>query len=587
MNIRKTRAAVFSPASYDAEGFTIEAVASTFADVARQDKRGAYIERLDARGLDTTQLDGAPLLDSHKQGNSRDVIGIITGHRFEDSKLIVRLRLSQAEDAQPAIQRIREGTLRGVSIGYRVTRWTETTEEISGLKVRVRSAAAWSIHEASAVAIPADPRSHFRGEDMPKDLDDREELIVRLQKAHKLPDEWQIRMADAGDELTDDEIRADARDTAIAARQTRTTPQIRTASPSNDDPSVIIERQTEALAARMTGATPSDAARPFMAMGLQDFARDALTRSGVSVATLGREELMTRAMHSTSDFSGLLTGAGNRVLSDAYQRAQSPLKQLARQRTAADFRPLSVLKLGEFSGLQKVTESGEIKSVTTGEAAEGYSLETFGGMFSLTRKAIVNDDLGAFARWGEMMGAAAAETETNQLLGLLLANSGGGVKLSDGKTLFHSDHGNLIGAGADAISEGALSAARLAMRTQKGLDGKTPVNVVPKYLLVSPELETAAEKLLASIQATNSAEVNPFSGKLVLLVEPRLTGNGWFVFGDPATAPVIEYAYLSSAPGPQLSSRDGWETLGREFRVVLDFGCGVTDHRGAYRNAGT
>ena len=59
-----------------------------------------------------------------------------------------------------------------------------------------------------------------------------------------------------------------------------------------------------------------------------------------------------------------------------------------------------------------------------------------------------------------------------------------------------------------------------------------------------------------------------------------------YLFGDPATAPVLEYAYQSSAQGPQLSSRDGWEVLGREFRVTLDFGAGVTDHRGACRNAG-
>ncbi len=124
----------------------------------------------------------------------------------------------------------------------------------------------------------------------------------------------------------------------------------------------------------------------------------------------------------------------------------------------------------------------------------------------------------------------------------------------------------------------------LAMRTQKGLDGATPINVVPRFLLVGPALETAAEKLLASIYAATTDDVQPI--RLSLLVEPRITGNSWYVFGDPASAPVLEYAYLSSAPGPQLSSRDGWEVLGREFRVVLDFGCGAVEHRGAYRNPG-
>lgn len=74
------------------------------------------------------------------------------------------------------------------------------------------------------------------------------------------------------------------------------------------------------------GTTPSDAARPFAHMGLQDFARDTLIRSGVSVAAMGREEMLTRAaMHTTSDFPELLTGAGNCVLANAYTAAQSPL----------------------------------------------------------------------------------------------------------------------------------------------------------------------------------------------------------------------------------------------------------------------
>jgi len=191
---------------------------------------------------------------------------------------------------------------------------------------------------------------------------------------------------------------------------------------------------------------------------------------------------------------------------------------------------LSTLKIGNFTKLEKVTEAGEIKSLSTAEAKEGYSIETFSGIFSLSRKAIINDDPGAFTRWGEMMGQAAAETEAGQLLALLSANAGAGVTMENGKALFHVDHGNLAASGA-ALSEATLDAARQAMRIQKMMDGKTPVNVVPRFLVVSPARETAAEKLLTSIQANTTADVNPFGGKLSLIVEPRLTGNGWFIFG--------------------------------------------------------
>jgi hypothetical protein len=157
--------------------------------------------------------------------------------------------------------------------------------------------------------------------------------------------------------------------------------------------------------------------------------------------------------------------------------------------------------------------------------------------------------------------------------------------MDDTKALFHADHGNKAASGT-VIDVAALSAARLAMRSQKGLDGVTPVAVVPKWLLVSPTKETEAEAVLATLAAAEIANVNPFSGKLQLAVEPRLSGNAWRIFADPGQAPVLEYAYLSSAQGPQMASREGWDVLGMEFRVVLDFGSGAVDHRGAYLNAG-
>ena len=154
----------------------------------------------------------------------------------------------------------------------------------------------------------------------------------------------------------------------------------------------------------------------------------------------------------------------------------------------------------------------------------------------------------------------------------------------DGQTLFHASHGNL--ASGTLLDVAGLDLARKAMRGMKALDGKTPINATPKYLVVGPEMETVAERLLASIYATTVADVNAFSGKLSLLVEPRITDDRYYVFADPAVLPVLEYAYLSSAQGPQMASREGWDVLGMEFRVVLDFGCGAIDWRGAYFNPG-
>ena len=164
---------------------------------------------------------------------------------------------------------------------------------------------------------------------------------------------------------------------------------------------------------------------------------------------------------------------------------------------------------------------------------------------------------------------------------LLLANP---VMGEDGVALFHATHGNLGTAGIPEFD--TLSDARKAMRSMKALDGKTPVNATPKFLVVGPELETDAEQVLASIYAATVADANPFSGKLTLLVEPRITDATWFLFADPAVLPVLEYAYLSSAQGPQMASREGWDVLGMEFRVVLDFGAGAVDWRGAYMNPG-
>ena len=174
----------------------------------------------------------------------------------------------------------------------------------------------------------------------------------------------------------------------------------------------------------------------------------------------------------------------NRALRAGYAAAPSTLKAVARQTTAKDFRNKTSVQLGEAPTLERVNESGAFKHGTIAEAKESYAIDSFGTILGFSRKAMINDDLGALMDMAGKWGQASVEFEAQFLVDLLVANAGLGPNMHDANALFHASHANLAGAGA-VLSEVTLSAARLSMRTQKGLSGR-PINVAPKFLIVPP-----------------------------------------------------------------------------------------------------
>ncbi|MEZ5751932.1 MAG: Mu-like prophage major head subunit gpT family protein [Paracoccaceae bacterium] len=194
--------------------------------------------------------------------------------------------------------------------------------------------------------------------------------------------------------------------------------------------------------------------------------------------------LVTRALHTTSDFPIILGNTVGRMLRDAYQAAPSGIRRLGRQTSARDFRAVNKIMLGEAPLLEKLNEHGEIKAGTMAEAREAYKIETWAKKIGITRQVLVNDDLGAFADLARRMGQGAAETEARILVTLLEANSGNGPTLADSKALFHVDHGNKAGSGA-AISDTTLSAARWRCARRRASTGRA-IRVTPKNLPVPP-----------------------------------------------------------------------------------------------------
>lgn len=235
--------------------------------------------------------------------------------------------------------------------------------------------------------------------------------------------------------------------------------------------------------------------------------------------------------------------------------------------------------------LEEMTEHGEFTHTSRAEAGEKMALKTFGRAINVSRKLLIDDDLNMLGDMTAAMGAAAAQTEAEELVATFTGNP----NLSDGNPVFFAARGNLAGTGVALGAAGdlaAIDAARKAMRVVKGLDGKTIIGVQPKYLVVGPESETAAEQILASIYAATKDDVNAFSGKLSLVVEPRIFGTGWFVMAEPSRVPALQYAYLSAAQGVQIQRQEAWTTLGLQYRAFLDFGTGWVDWRGAYFNPG-
>lgn len=578
-----TRQFSLAPGTLNRDAGTVDATLSTGAPVARQ----GYVERLAVTPDAVEIARHVPILDAHRQGSIRDVLGRVDGVRFEPGSVVGTLRIT----SPAALAAVERGDITGVSMGYRVASWAESQDAAGA---RTKTATRWALAEVSLVPLPADPGATVRSNPTMSEtevIDDPARTVTRaaingairqLATKNGLTAAWADRLIDR--EATVEAAREAALD-AMAARGSA--PAIRTAQTDPTGGGDHLKARSKALAHRMAPSVVplTDKAKPYQHYTIRDHARDLLQLRGESTTGLSPDQIITRAMNTVADFPGLLASTGNRTLAPPYQAALSPLRALFREATAIDFRPKIRLALSEHPQLLLVNETGEIKYGSRGENKETYGLETYGRLFSISRQALINDDLGAFADMTRDMAAAAAETENALRASFLITGNGNGPSMADGLPLFHAKHGNL-GAPA-ALSVASLSAARAALRNQKGLDGVTPIGVTPVYLLVGPALETAAEQLLSTLSPVTVGEVNPFNnGRLTLLVEPRLTGTAWYLFAAPAQRAVFEQAHLSAAPGPQMASKEGWDTLGVEFRVYLDYGAGVIDWRGAYRNPG-
>ena len=326
------------------------------------------------------------------------------------------------------------------------------------------------------------------------------------------------------------------------------------------------------------------------AYSLIDFARASLDRIGVSHRNMDREQIAKAAMQSTSDFPILFENAMHKVLQNAYATAAHTWINFCAIGSVSDFRAHPRYRVGSLGNLAVVGEGGEYKNVAIpdGEKAS-ISARKYGNIVSLTTEMIVNDDLNAFMGVAMTQGAAAARTVEAAVYALLAENAGLGPTMGDGDTLFHANHGN-IGAAA-AISVASIDADRVLMGSQTDVSGNDFLDLRPSVLLVPLSLGLTARGILAAEfdddSQKNQRKPNGVRNLYETIVDtPRLSGTRRYSFADPATAPVIEVAFLDGRRDPEVRIEEGFRSDGIDYRVKHVFGIAATDYRGATTNAG-
>ncbi|EKS6155821.1 Clp protease ClpP [Salmonella enterica] len=316
-------------------------------------------------------------------------------------------------------------------------------------------------------------------------------------------------------------------------------------------------------------------------MTLREYARMALTERGIGVSSYNPMQMVGMALtHSTSDFGNILLDVANKAILQGWEEAPETYEQWTRKGQLSDFKTAHRVGMGGFNALRQVREGAEYKYVTTGDKQATIALATYGELFSITRQAIINDDLNMLTDVPMKLGRAAKSTIADLVYAILTSNP----KMStDNVNLFDkAKHANVLeGALMDVAS---LDKARQLMRTQK--EGERHLNIRPAFVLVPTALESVTNQVIksASVKGAdiNAGIINPVKDFATVIAEPRLDDNSQSTFYLAAAkgTDTIEVAYLNGVDTPYIDQQDGFSVDGVTTKVRIDAGVAPVDHRG-------
>ena len=155
------------------------------------------------------------------------------------------------------------------------------------------------------------------------------------------------------------------------------------------------------------GAQTVEAGMRDMDMPLRQLLIECMKMDGIPYSH-GFDNETIRAAFSSVSLPGILSNVANKKLLQSYEAQPVIATKLCSIGDLNDFKENDRFRLTDVGDLLPVAADGEIKDGGLIEESAKNQLDTYGKKFCLTRKMIINDDLGAFMKVPVAMGNRAA-----------------------------------------------------------------------------------------------------------------------------------------------------------------------------------
>jgi len=293
--------------------------------------------------------------------------------------------------------------------------------------------------------------------------------------------------------------------------------------------------------------------------------------------TDGNLRQVLRAAFSTHSIANVTGAAYGKFLLNGYTSVESVWDRISMVRPVSDFKQVTGVRVNGGFVFEEVGPSGELKSAEATDEARSFGAKSYGRISSITRRDIINDDLGALTVVPTRLGRGAAIRLNTNFWSEFAANNA-------------TYYEKATAASGNALSLTSLKAAVGAYRKLNDADGN-PLGVTPSLLLLPPELEIAGAELMGSalIHGTSGAapSTNVLAGRYQVVSSAYLSSaTTWWLVANPGDLNAMEVLFLNGNRNPVVEQAEAdFDTLSIQVRGYFDFGVAKGEPKSCYRMA--